>query len=432
MNMHYQLTALEQEVSRLHRAYRNAKRSKRPIAVIITGYDAWYMDREIFHAIIPYFTEQGEDISDQLYLPERRCWKAFAKEIRREKTCVVVETMIRVEDDRISRFSIRNLETTHDLVHDCITCIALKDRWALPKITKLLAGIGFHVVSFGFQGRPGINDGGEDDMSLRDAIRNQEKRERSMNSSICRLSDSAAGWDAGCVTVPTYLNGVVVHETCEPCEYQDTKTLLCPGCLKAVTFGRDTDAHPYVNVELPGLFDKLDRVSTPRGFSHHTRRCPPAFPLDGIARAVTEQQRYIVKQFARLSKRDAGWDFPLVDDAFFENDVGTVFVYARDRVPVSYVAFRRQEIPDIGSTYLIWDLFTLRPFRRQGVATAVLDHGIRVLQIDRASLPVSLPCTAYSKRIIQNASTNVIVDRWGHRFSRETGKCLDPSANPDS
>lgn len=136
--MQFQSTYLAENIPRLHREYRSARRSKRPIALLIADWDSWYEDRDIYKNIIQYFTEQGEDIADQIYYPMHRCIEAYADVIRKEKTCVVVDTMIRIEERKISRFSIRNLEITHDLIHDFITCISKNDRWAIPKIKALL------------------------------------------------------------------------------------------------------------------------------------------------------------------------------------------------------------------------------------------------------------------------------------------------------
>ncbi len=410
--MQFRYPYFAENIPRLHRAYRSARRSKRPIALVITEYDSQYEDRDMYGDTIRYFTEQREGISDQIYSPERRCVETYAEVIRKEKTCVVVERMIRIEDGKISRFSIRNLETTHDLVHDFITCIPEHDRWAVPEITALLTDIGFHVVLFEFRGGPHGNF--EEEVfarAIRDRMHSVD-REKEMQIAHCTLSDSTERY-TGWFDVPVYLNGVEVYEFHELCEYSDTKAFVCPGCFKAVTFGRDDEAHNYVQTEPVQVFDELDRVSTLRGFAHHARRCHPAFPHDGIFEVVTDQQQYTVKQLALLSRRDGRWDFPLVDDSSFRGDVGTVFVYVRDRVPVSYVAFRRKNVPDHGPTDIIWDLFTLPPYRRQGLATAVLNHGIEELKLDRDYLPVSLPVTEYSEKIVRNASTRCIMDRYG-------------------
>src|SRR5512143_461206 len=157
--MHFQSTYFAENIPELHRAYRSARRSGRPVALLVTGWDDWYDESDIYRDTIQYFTERGEDISDQVYYPERRCCDTYAQVLREERTCVVVDAMIRVDDSKISRFSIRNLETTRDLVHDFITCIPSRDRWALPEIRDLLDRTGFCVVLFEFQRSPGQDRG---------------------------------------------------------------------------------------------------------------------------------------------------------------------------------------------------------------------------------------------------------------------------------
>lgn len=262
---------------------------------------------------------------------------------------------------------------------------------------------------------------------------NPVNREKEMQIFTCMLSDpDPKDRYVGRFDVPVYLNGVKVYESNETCDYSDKKAFLCPGCFKAVTFGRDDKAHPYVKAQPTPAFDELERVSTSRGFRLHTRRCHPAFPQDGISRVVTDQQQYTVKKLAYLSKRDARWDSTLVQSSFFKEEVGTAFVYVRDRVPVSYVAFRREDIPDHGSTCVIWDLFTLPPYRNQGLATSVLNHGIKELTIDREYLPVSLPYRECSKNILQKASTKYVIDRWGFQYNRETWESVDSPVTPYS
>ena len=251
-----------------------------------------------------------------------------------------------------------------------------------------------------------------------------------MPVTFCVLSDSTERY-AGDFDVPVYLNGERVYVFHDACDYPDKKALLCPGCLRAVTFGRDDEAHTYVRACAVPMFDELKGVSTPRGFAHHARRCVPAFSRDGIARVETGRQQYAVRQLARLSRRDARWDFPLVDNGFFEDGAGTVYVQVVDGAPVSYVAFRRQEIPGVGPSHVVWDLFTLPPYRGQGHATSVLDHGIGELGIDRDRLPVSLPVTEYSENIVRRASTKYILGRWGGLFDRETWERADAAGRGD-
>ncbi len=428
--MHFQDPYFADNIPRLHHAYRSARRSGRPIALLVTDWDHWYAENDIFRDTIRYFTERGEDISDQVYHPQPRCCDMYAQVLREERTCVVVDAMIRVEDMRISRFSIRNLETTRDLVHDVITCIALKDRWAVPEIERLLAGIGFHVVLFEFRGNPCHDRGWMGTGGATGDPAGLPSREREMPVTFCMLSDSIERY-AGKFDVPVYLNGERVYVFHDACDYPDKKALLCPGCLGAVTFGWDDEAHPYVKAWPAPVFAELQGVSTPRGFAHHARRCAPAFSRDGIARVVTERQQYAITQLARLSRRDARWDFPLVDDGFFEDGAGTVYVRVVDGAPVSYAAFRRQEIPGTGPAHVVWDLFTLSPYRGRGLATSVLDHGIGELGMDRERLPVSLPVTEYSKNIIRNASTKYILGRGGGLFDRGTGERVDADERGD-
>ena len=426
--MHFWDPYFAENIPRLHSAYRSASGSGKPIALLVTNWDDGYDENEIFRDTIRYFTEQGEEISDHVYCPQPRCCDMFSRVLRDEKTCVVVDSMIRVGYTKISRFSIRNLETIRDLVHDVITCIPMKDRWALREIEHLLDRVGFCVVLFRFQGNP-RHDHGWTGGSVGDSA-GLPNREEEIPVTFCILSDSIERY-AGDFDVPVYLNGERVYVFHDACDYPDKKALLCPGCLRAVTFGRDRDAHPYVRAWPAPVFDELKGVSTPRGFAHHARRCAPAFSRDGISRVETGRQQHVVKQLARLSRRDAGWDFPLVDDGFFEDGAGTVYVDVVDGVPVSYAAFRRQEIPGAGPAHVVWDLFTLPPYRGQGHATSVLDHGIGELGIDRDRLPVSLPVTEYSKNIIRNASTKYILGRGGGLYDRETWERADAAGRGD-
>ena len=149
--MHFRDPYFADNIPRLHRAYRSARGSGQPVALLVTAWDDEYDENEIFRDTIRYFTERGEDISDHVYCPQPGCCDLYARVLRDERTCVVVDAMIRVGYTKISRFSIRNLETTRDLVHDVITCIPMKDRWALPEIEHLLDRTGFRVVLFRFR-----------------------------------------------------------------------------------------------------------------------------------------------------------------------------------------------------------------------------------------------------------------------------------------
>lgn len=426
--MHFRDPYFATNIPRLHRAYRSARRSGQPVVLLVTAWDDWYDESDIYRNTIRYFTERGEEISDQVYCPQPGCCDMYARVLREERTCLVVDAMIRVGDTRISRFSIRNLETTRDLVHDVITCIPRKDRWALPEIERLLDRTGFRVVLFGFRDDPRHDHARTAD--LFSAAAGHPNGEEEMPVTFCMLSDSMERY-AGDFDVPVYLNGVQVYVFHDACDYPDKKVLLCPGCLRAVTFGRDKDAHPYVKAWPAPVFEEMKGVRTPRGFAHHARRCVPAFSRDGIARVETGRQQYAVRQLARLSRRDAGWDFPLVDEGSFKDGVGTVYVQVVDGAPVSYVAFRRQEIPGAGPAHVVWDLFTLPPYRGQGYATSVLDHGIGELGIDRERLPVSLPVTKYSENIVRRASTKYILGRGGGLFDRETWEPVDAGGNGD-
>ncbi|MEN6516624.1 MAG: GNAT family N-acetyltransferase [Methanospirillum sp.] len=428
--MHFQSTYFAENIPELHRAYRSARRSGKPIALLVTGWDHRYDESDIYRDTIRYFTERGEDISDHVYYPERGCCEVYTQALRKERTCVVVDAMIRVEGQKISRFSVRNLETTRDLVHDFVTCIPTKDRWALPEIREFLDRTGFCVVLFEFQRSPGQDLGETGMWDAFGETAGTAGREVEMQVVHCILSDSTNRY-VGDFDVPVYLNGERVYVFHESCDYPDKKALLCPGCLCAVTFGRDEDAHTFVRAWPVQVFDELKGVSTIRGFGHHAQRCRSPFSGDGISRVETDRQQYAVRQLARLSKRDARWDFALVDDGFFEGGAGTAYVDVVDGVPVSYVAFRRQEIPGAGPAHVIWDLFTLPSYRGRGHATSILDHGIEELGIDRERLPVSLPVTEYSRNIIRNASTKYIMGRGGGLFDRETWEPVDAGGRGD-
>lgn len=385
---------------------------------MITDYDHWhYDDTDIYKDIVRYFTEQKEDISNEIYCPDHECHLTYAWVIRKEKTCVVVETLIQLKDQKISRYSIRNLETTFNLVHDFISCLSPKDRWATMKIKNLLNDIGFHVVLFKFRDKLHYN---VKEIAITELM-NRSNSENELQVTFGILSDSTCKCEyLGSFYVPVYLNGINIYKLKEACEYFDKKAFLCPGCFKAVTFGRDDESHAYVKACNVSVFEKLKRVSTPRGFTHHTRHCQSAFPKDGICKVVTDQQQYVIKKLARLSQKDAGWDFALVDDSFFREGDGTVYTYVMNGIPLSYIAFRKEDIPNHGSVYVIWDLYTLIPYRRQGLATSILDHGIKELNVNREYLPVSFPVTNYSSNIIRNASARYLMGRGGALFSRET------------
>lgn len=406
---------LAEITSRFHREYRSTRRSKKPIALLITNPEPWCEARDIYEKTIRYFSELGEDISDHVYTLDPECTEEYARIIRKEKTCVAVDKIIQIKDRKISRFSIRNLETTHGSVHDFITCISNYDRWAIPEIKNMLTDIGFHVVLYEFRVDPHHNFKKAAIARVIDDTTNPRIRAKELEITWQWLSDPKDLSDLielkrhRC-DIPVFLNKVQVHKSHQHCEYDDTRALLCPGCLKAVTFGKDKKAHKYVKTRPVEEFDELDRVSTCGGFAHHTRLCRPAFPQDGISKVVTDPQRYIVKKLGKLSKSNGGWTFPSVDEDFFAEGKGTVYVYVRDRAPVSYAAFHRQDIPCHGSADIIWDLYTLPPYRGRGLATSVLDHGIEELKINRECLPVSLPPSKHSKRIIWKASTKDIID----------------------
>ena len=406
-------------LTRLHREYRSARRSKKPIALLITNPEPWCEDRDIYEKTIRYFTEQGEDISHIIYRLRPRRVEAYAKVIRKEKTCVVVDRMIQIENGEISRSSIRNLEETHELVHNFITCISRDDRRAIPEIQDRLNRIGFNVVLFEFR-RNTRNSCGT--RAIERVMNDTNPGNREME--IIIASQELPGEPelyAGTYGVPVYLNGVKIYESHEACDYLDKMVLLCPGCFKAVTFGRDDEAHPFEKARPVGVgeLDELDRVSTKRGFAHHTRLCRPAFPQDGISKVVTDRQQTMVIQLARLSKGEQPGDFQMVDASFFKGGEGTAYVYVKDRAPISFVAFRRLDIPGLGSTHVLWFLFTLPYYRSQKLATSVLNHGIQDLKINRERLPVLLPLTEFSKNIIRNASTRSIIDDDGSVIPRD-------------
>lgn len=414
--MEFKNTSFAENIPRLHRAYRSAKRSKKPIALVITEYDSWHYEvADLYADLIHYFTKQGEDISNQIYSLAPKCCEVYREIIRKEKSCVVVKSMIRLGNSKISRFSILNLETTCRFVHDFITCLSPDDCAAAMEVKDLLRKIGFHVILFKFRNVPGYNIY---EAAIDEALRDLDDEER-FPVNFNHLSDKIY-YSRGRSDVPVYLNGVKIHEFDTPCEYSDTKALLCPGCFKAITFGRDDESQIYVKTEEAEIFDDLDKVSTPRGFTHHTRHCLSPFPKEGICKVVTNQQQYSIKRLALLSKKDAHWDFALVDDSFFRDGDGIVYAYVNNGIPASYVAFLRKDIPNHGSTYVIWDLYTLMPYRRRGLATAVLDYGIEELGINREYLPVSLPLTKYSRNIIPKTSTKYLMGRGGKLYDRET------------
>jgi len=197
------------------------------------------------------------------------------------------------------------------------------------------------------------------------------------------------------------------------------KIFICPNCFKSIHLGKYSpdDKWSYEDEDTIRCRHTLN-YKTVKGFLNHVNRCETTLN-QGINRIDLRSPRinhFIVHQLANWAKKETRWDIQQVIEGDFRDDKVVAYIFKNQVGPIGYIAFRAKEfgLENIeGWRFILWDLFVFPPFRKQGIATNLLNHGIQDLGIDASLLPVSFPYRDKAKNIIKDASTDTIVACYG-------------------
>lgn len=222
--------------------------------------------------------------------------------------------------------------------------------------------------------------------------------------------------------VPVYLGDALIfeldRETTSPSGWQETKVLVCPYCLKSTTLGRDDNDGEFQYDSFRAYFnyDEL-KIKDEKGFRRHVRACKIVFAENGVCNAATKKQIEIAERFARFSRRETNWDFAQFNRSMIDHGA-RVFVFCKDGVLKGYVVFDKRSLREIGTIYVLCDIYTFPVFRKSGIATRLIDHGIEVLKIDRDNLGISFPIREAARNIVLNAIGKYVIGVSGKTCSR--------------
>jgi len=204
----------------------------------------------------------------------------------------------------------------------------------------------------------------------------------------------------------------------------ETKILICPNCFKSITLGRDHENVDFLYDSHRAYFGYNElKVKSERGFKQHIKRCKPAFAGDGIWEVENEKQKEIAEKFARFSRREAGWDFPLITTESF-NEGAKAFIFVDNGLPKGYVAFNRLNLDQFGEIYVLWDVYSFPAFRKKGIATKLIQYGINVLKIDKDYFGVSFPVRKVAHNIVLNNVGKYILAVEGNSYQKIEKKKL--------
>ena len=191
--------------------------------------------------------------------------------------------------------------------------------------------------------------------------------------------------------------------------------LLCPKCSLSSHLGKydNEDEYGYededtIKCEHTLMCQSIDE------YNQHIEDCDSPFTkgINKVDSQSTPVEYQFVVDFAKWSRRDAEWDFPLVGKQDLETGKTIAFVYVNEVGPVSYIAFQSQQFkfkPIKGEAFVLWDMYTYPKFRRNGIATELINCGIDDLRVDRSYIPVSYPWNEKSKGIIKNLSSDKVL-----------------------
>lgn len=156
---------------------------------------------------------------------------------------------------------------------------------------------------------------------------------------------------------------------------------------------------------------------TENEFKGHIQTCPPVLNpgINRISSNSNEKSHNLIDTFSRLSKNECGWSQQVYKSDFSYGDNVVAYVFVNEVGPVAYVAFRAKNFDTEslkGRHYVLWDLFTFPKFRRQGLATTLVNHGIDDLGIDVSLFSASMPLKNNSKHIVRNIYGGRIMGCW--------------------
>jgi ribosomal protein S18 acetylase RimI-like enzyme len=195
-----------------------------------------------------------------------------------------------------------------------------------------------------------------------------------------------------------------------------SKIFVCPNCLKSIHLGRNSEDEKWeYDADDTHRSENTLSSKTEKGFKIHVKKCKSVLSC-GINRIdfnSSEKAHYIVCQLARFSMNETGWANSQVhiDDFRRKNEV-VAYVLVNEVGPIGYVAFRlktRSKKEQITSLYFLWDLYIFPTFRKRGLATKLVEYGIKDLGINKSTLPVSCPLTESSINIVKNIASDKII-----------------------
>ncbi len=227
--------------------------------------------------------------------------------------------------------------------------------------------------------------------------------------------------------IPIYMDNEKIYEIENFLGYgwEHSKVLICPHCYGRVTLGKNEGEKlysykPFSNI--PEYYSTL-HIKNEKGFKIHMGKCPPAFEGDGFFEVITDKQKNIIDEICYLSKHEAGWDSRLINKEYYDKGQ-KVFVYAKNNIPLGYVAFRKKkfiveqehkhifnlsnEINGI-ETYVLWDLYTFPFFRKKRIASYLIEYAKNKLNLDGDYLAVSMPVTSSAKELIIDSTNKYFI-----------------------
>ena len=384
------------QAKKIYHLYRREKqKNPAPLTLIITGIDLY----DIGKYIINYFSSRNADVSENVLHCDKHTlikysnW-SFMSSFR--SVSLFGDSLTNPNSVEVARWK-ELFEFQKDLIFGSVSSDIKKGK-------KALSSIGFNVIIY--------KCNFHDEFCRFTRIAGEECPDTfplSKGGGGCFISAAPPLSDYHEVMVPLVLDKGVINTVKVVSECLENKIEICPYCCKGIFLRRDSEKEPWRSDNQIAGVSQLEQVHSNRGFTNHVKSCKRRFERDEIIRIDTDEQKEVLYQYAFFSKRDAGWDFSLVDKNLFDNGA-VVYGYVENHVLLGYVAFH----PKDGEHFSIWDLYTLPSMRRRGIATRLLKHGIRELSLNPDRLWVSLPVTDASEGIITRLSTSgIICDPFG-------------------
>lgn len=173
---------------------------------------------------------------------------------------------------------------------------------------------------------------------------------------------------------------------------KDAKVEICPGCFKLAPYGNDTDHIRFLEYD-EEVYPKEHYFQKESTFKHHLSTCINGFDVNSnsdIFEILTPKQKRMVHILGKFSQTAQGLDSAMIDEHKFTLGNFRAFVSTYDfkkgdrlkKIPIGYISVMMKDNEELKRKIpVIEDIFVFKKFRRNGIASKLLDHVIHEYNI---------------------------------------------------